>query len=304
MHTSTTRRDFLAGTIMGAAALTVGNSLGAVAQPAGEKRFKIVAFSKSFQAMNYEETADLVAEIGWDGIECPVRAKGHVEAERVEDDLPKLVEAMKKRGREVAIITTDVREVTPLNERVLRTASKLGIRKYRLGFASYGRNKAIPAQLDEIRAKYRDLVALNKELNMQAGHQNHSGAEYVGGPVWDIYLLIKDFDPRYLAVHFDIGHATLEGGMCWPTNARLMQPFFGAVYVKDFVWEKGPSGWRSRWVLLGQGMVKKSFFDDLKKSDYRGVISQHHEYLEANATRQEMVSGYKKDVETLKAWLG
>ena len=41
--------------------------------------------------------AELVAEVGWDGIECPVRSKGQVEPERVEEDLPKMVEALRMK---------------------------------------------------------------------------------------------------------------------------------------------------------------------------------------------------------------
>ena len=42
-----------------------------------------------------EQTAELVATVGWDGIECPVRAKGQIEPERAQDDLPKYAEALR-----------------------------------------------------------------------------------------------------------------------------------------------------------------------------------------------------------------
>lgn len=303
MDSHITRRGFLAATVAGAAMLSSANPLFAQAQSPTSKRFKIITFSKPFQSLSFDDTADLVADVGWDGIECPVRAKGQVEPQRVEEDLPKFVDAMKKRQREILTLTTDIREVTPLNERVLRTAAKLGIRKYRLGFASYTKNKSIPNQLAEIQPRYRELAALNKELGIQAGHQNHSGANNIGASVWDIYLLIKDLDPRYFSVHFDIGHATIEGGMSWPIQARLMQPYYGAVYIKDFVWEKGRNGWRTRWCPLGDGLVRKSFFDELKKSPYTGPISQHHEYFPPNATVRDMIPSFKKDLAVFKSWL-
>jgi sugar phosphate isomerase/epimerase len=221
----------------------------------------------------------------------------------VEEDLPKLVEAMKKRQREVGIITTDVKEVNPLNERVLRTAAKLGIRKYRLMHWQYKKDRSIAEQLGEMAAKFRDLAALNKELGIQGGYQNHSGVDYMGAPVWDVFAVLKEFDPQFMAMHFDIGHATLEGGMSWTIQARLVQPMLGAVYVKDFYWEKGANGWRSQWCPLGQGMIKRSFIDELKKSAFAGPISQHHEYYEAGASREKMLPGFKKDLEVLRGWL-
>ena len=121
---------------------------------------------------------------------------------------------------------------------MLRAASKLGLKHYRLGFFRYREDRSIPDQLNDIKAQLRDVVALNKELGLCAGFQNHSGRDNVGAPVWDIYELIKDFDRQQIGVHFDIGHATIEGGNAWRTNTQLMTPLFSAVYVKDFTWRK------------------------------------------------------------------
>ncbi|MFM8358676.1 MAG: sugar phosphate isomerase/epimerase, partial [Verrucomicrobiota bacterium] len=78
--------------------LAVGSALTALAASlpaaAPAPRWPIIGFSKPFQTLDPEQTADTVAEIGWDGIECPVRAKGQVLPERVEEDLPKFVEAL------------------------------------------------------------------------------------------------------------------------------------------------------------------------------------------------------------------
>ena len=100
---------------------------------------------------------------------------------------------------------------------------------------------------------------------------------------------------------FDIGHATIEGGLSWPIEARLMRPFYTAVFVKDFVWQKGPKGWRAEWCPLGDGMVHAEFFKTLKKSGYDGPISQHHEYELGKGA--EMIQAMKKDLAVLKQWL-
>src|SRR5438067_7531604 len=51
--------------------------------------------------------------------------------------------------------------------------------------------------------------------------QNHSGNGYVGAAMWDIHEMIRDLDPRHMGVHFDIGHATVESGLSWPTAFAL-----------------------------------------------------------------------------------
>jgi sugar phosphate isomerase/epimerase len=292
------RRDFLKTAAAASAAMFARQPFVAAQQPA---RFKIIGFTKPFQSVGFAQTADIVAQLGWSGIESPVRAKGQVLPERVEDDLPALHRALAAKNLELSLITTDVGSVTPLNERVLRTAAKLGVKKYRLTFKHYDLAKPLKPQLAEWKAQLRDLAALNKELGLTGGIQNHSGRDYVGAPVWDIHELVSDLDPTQLGVCFDIGHATLEGGTSWPIEARLMESHFTCVYVKDFAWEKTAKGWKAKWGPLGEGMVNPEFFRWLKQSSYRGPISLHCEYLQG--ADPEQLAAMKKDTELLASWL-
>jgi sugar phosphate isomerase/epimerase len=295
--TSHSRREFLAST-----ALALGASAfnAAAAEP---KRFPIIGFTKPFQKLSHEETADVVAQIGWEGIELPLRAKGQIEPERVEEELPKLHDALKKRGLHIGIVTTDiVNPSTPHAEKVLRTAKALGCTRYRLGFNRYTPDASPIAQLNELKPALRDLAAMNKAIGIQGGIQNHSGAGYVGCAVWDIFELVRNLDPRALGICFDIGHATLEGGTSWPVEARLMEPFLTCAYVKDFFWQRDEKkGWAPKWGPLGEGMVRREFFQWLKKSSYAGPISSHVEYLKDWGPEQ--LAQIKKDCETLKSWL-
>ena len=295
MHSS--RREFLA--TAAAAALAFGVNARA-ADPA--PRFPIIGFTKPFQKLDYERTADVVAEVGWSGIELPLRANGQIKPEAVEEELPKMVDALKKRGLTVGQITTDiVNPQTPHAERVLRTAKALGITRYRLGFYRYRADQPVLAQLDALKPGLRDLAAMNKDLGMRGGIQNHSGASHIGCAVWDIHELVRDLDPRAIGISFDIGHGTLEGGTSWPVQARLMEPFMACVYVKDFAWVKGAKGFEAKWGPLGDGMVRREFFDWLRKSSYDGPISQHVEYIEGAAPEQ--IAIMKKDCAVLKSWL-
>lgn len=298
-HPTSTRREFVRTSALAAAAAAIPRTHAApTATP-----WQIIAFSKPFARLSPDETADFVAEIGWDGIECPVRAKsGQIAPERVEEDLPKMVEALKKRGKEVVIVTTEITKVDPLAEKVLRTTARLGIKKYRLGFTKYAKDKPIPDTVREVGAALKDLSALNRELGLQGGWQNHSGVDYVGAPIWDLWMMMRDLDPKTIGVCFDIGHATLEGGLSWPLQARLIEPWFVAVFLKDFYWEKAEKGWQPRWCRFGEGSVQKSFLTNLKKSGFTGPLCQHHEYKDLG-TGPEMIANMKKDLATLRAWL-
>ena len=295
------RREFLAKSALAAAGLALATKTAQAEPSPANDRFELIVFNKPFQDVGFEQTADIIAEVGWHGIECPVRAKGQILPERVEEDLPKLVDALKKRGLALSILTSDILTPDARAEKVLRTAKALGIHRYRLGFAYYDLDKPIAPQLANWKAAARDLAALNKELGLKAGYQNHSGSKNIGAPIWDIVDLVHDVDPEHLGLCFDIGHATIEGGYAWQIHCRAAQPFFTAVYVKDFAWEKTKNDWKAKWCPLGEGMVHKEFFTWLKTTPYSGPISQHIEYQEGAGPEQ--IAAMKRDLATLKSWL-
>ena len=296
-----TRRQFLQTSALALGSVAVVNG----ATPATAPHWPVIGFSKPFIDLNPEETADLVAEVGWDGIECPVREKAtHIKPERVEEDLPKMAEALRRRGKEIAIVTTDILRLDPRSEKILRTLAKLGIKRYRLGFAHYQKEQPIPDTLRDFGAALKDLAAFNRELGLQSGYQNHSGADYVGAPIWDLWLMMKELDPAAMGLCFDIGQAMIEGGLSSPIQARLTEKQWVAVFLKDFYWERDATkGWQPRWCALGEGRVPKQFFDDLKTSTFAGPISQHHEHLKAGMPRAELLAALKKDYAHLRAWL-
>ena len=292
------RRQFLAQSLGTAAALSL-RAWAQIPSPA-PARWPIIGFTKPFQKIGYERTAEVVAEIGWSGIECPVRKGGQVEPEQVEDELPKLNAALARRGLNIGQITTTIVRPDALTERVLRAARKLGVRHYRLGYFHYDLRKPIRAQVAEVKASLRDLAQLNAEIGIQGGFQNHSGPNYVGAAVWDLAEVVQDYFPE-LGACFDIGHATVEGGSSWPIEAQLIEPLLSAVYVKDFLWVKEPKGWAVKWAPLGSGMVSKKFFDWLKTTSFSGPISQHVEYLEGAGP--EEIQAMRADCALLKRWL-
>jgi sugar phosphate isomerase/epimerase len=297
------RREFLAKSTLTAAALALfAKTAGAAPETAPSDRFQLIAFDKPFQNAGFEQTADIIAEVGWHGIECPVRAKGQILPERVEEDLPILVEALKKRGLAIYVLTSDIVAPDARAEKVLRTAKALGIQRYRIGFSYYDLSKPIAPQLANAKAAARDLAALNRDIGLQGGFQNHSGPKNIGAPIWDIRGLVQDLDPAHLGICFDIGHATIEGGLAWPIHARAVEPFLTAVYVKDFSWQKENGAWKAKWCPLGEGMVHREFFDWLKTTAYSGPISQHFEYQQGAGPEQ--MAAMKRDLATLKSWLG
>lgn len=269
------------------------------AAPSG-RRPRFCAFDKPLQFLNFTETADAFAMRGFRGLEIAVRAGGHVSPRKVEDDLPAFHEALQRRRLEITIIATDINSVESAHaETVLRAAAQLGIRYYRLQWFRYDLRRPLLPQLDAIAAKLPALADLTRELKMTAIYQNHSGPAMVGAPIWDIYRLLKDYDPRVIGLGFDIHHATIEGGLSWPIQWKLAQPNVAAIYVKDFIWQDG----KVKDVPLGEGQVDHKFFPQLRQLGFVGPICLHVEYLEGKKNQDAIVSAFGKDLYTLQSLL-
>ena len=266
-------------------------------------RNKFTLFTKQLEALSYDRLAEAVAEMGFDGIEGTIRPGGHVTPERVPDDLPKFVEALKKRGLELTIMASGINNAKdPLNVQQLRVAAKLGVKRYRMKYFMYDLKKPVAKQLDEIRPALKDLVALNRELGLQAIYQNHSGRDYVGAPLWDLVELFKTHDPKHLAIAFDVGHATLEGTHTHVLQGNLVRPHLGSIYVKSFRRE----GNKIEWCGLSQGVVEGQWVRALVEADVTVPVNMHEEYIDHRDPKlvPEHLKAMRKDMATLKEWLG
>jgi sugar phosphate isomerase/epimerase len=267
----------------------------------GSKRYTFCAFIKYLTALPYDELAAAIADAGFDGVEVTAREKeSYVHPERAADELPRLKEALVKHNLEITILTTDiVQHDEPHAEPMLRAAAALGIKRYRLGFYRYDLAKPILPQLAALKPVIKDIAAMNRDIGITAMWQNHSGADMIGATIWDMRSLIKDYPVSEIGCVFDIRHAAVEAGEAWRVYYDLMKPHLAALSVKDFRWD----GRKSAHVELGKGNVDPKFFKTLAKSDFRGPISVHVEYLPKESP-QANLAALKRDFDTLRNWLG
>jgi L-ribulose-5-phosphate 3-epimerase len=271
---------------------------------------KISVFSKHLHWQNYDDMAKTVAQIGFDGVDLTVRPRGHVLPENVEKDLPRAVEACKRAGVEVIMLTTAINSIdSPYAETVLKTAGNLGIGIYRLDWINYDKNLTIDKNLEKIKIQLKELSDLNQKYMIKGGYQNHAGANF-GSAVWDLALLLNEIDSPWLGCQYDIRHATLEGANCWPTGFRFVAPYINSIDIKDFFWGKTRGRWQPQNGPLGEGMVDfESYFSMLKDLKIDVPVSLHLEYplggAEQGRTKltvePEVVTGaMKKDLDWLK----
>jgi len=306
---SLSRRAFIART--SAAGLTLG-VLGTAsrvsAAPVADRREEepvIAVFSKHLQWLPFADVGPVIAESGFRAVDLTVRPGGHVLPERVEDDLPRAVETLRKSGLTVPLITTAITDAgDPLTRRVLATAKKAGVSHYRMGYWTFPANTDPLKALRDMKPRAAALAALNRELGIRGGYQNHVGTR-VGGSVWDLGVLLEGIEPDGLGVQYDIRHAVAEGGESWPVTLRMIAPHIDTVALKDLIWAKRADGrWEPRSVPLGEGMV--NFDAYLRQLLARGPLppaTMHFEYppLEkdggGDATRRrQTVEGMRRDL--------
>ena len=268
----------------GAAAL-VGNTLlqSAPTKPAtGPHALKVAIFSKHLLFLQGEQLAQAAADMGFDGIDLAVRKGGHVEPAQVNQQLPELVRIIRDHGLEVPMLTTDISDAnTPFAEDILQCMSRLDIRHYRWGGFKYSDSTPIPVTLDNLKPRVAKLASLNARYQVGAMYHTHSGFDVVGAPIWDLHELLTGFDPAAVGVNYDIGHATVEGGLGgWIDSFRVTGPYLRGIAVKDFMWEKNVRGeWRPAWKPLGQGMVNlPRFFEMVAAAGFSGPVQLHFEY--------------------------
>ncbi len=266
-----TRRAFIAKASAAAIAACAGASFPGFA--ASLSTCPVVVFSKVYQELNlsFEEAATLTAEAGLNGIDCPVRDGGEILPGRAVDDLPRYAEILARKQLKIHLLTSGITEVaSPHAEAILRSARKLGVRYYRLGFFKPESDWPVGKQAQEIRSALKDVAAMNREIGVCALFQNHSGS--FGANLADVREVVSEFDPAQVGVAFDIGHAILIHGEGWSSHFEALTSHLRVAYFKDA--RHGAS-----WVRFGEGDIARAgYFKRLQQLGYAAPFSLHIEF--------------------------
>jgi L-ribulose-5-phosphate 3-epimerase len=328
-HSASTRREFVSRLAAAGAVLPlIGLAANAGAAETKKKKAAETAtvlkprtagpttihvFSKPLHWLSYADTARIIADAGYGGIDYTVRiAQGHVLPEKVQEDLPRAVDAARAAGLKVEMITTDITSVRDKHaETLLRTAAGVGVKFYRLGNFNYDLKLGISGSLEKLKPTIKELAALNASLGIHGAIQNHAGTR-VGSAIWDLYELLRDIDPKSIGVQYDIRHATVEGGQSWPLALRRIAPWIKCSDMKDFKWEQAPGKATIENVPIGEGVVNfDAYFKLVRELDIGGPMSLHLEYPPFERTPQmteaekrvKFPALMKKDLTALKGFM-
>jgi sugar phosphate isomerase/epimerase len=246
---------------------------------------KILAFTKSFQHWPIPEVCRRFKEIGLDGLDLTVRKGGHIQPQDVAEQLPLAAKAALEAGLEIGMLTTGITEPDAEAEKLLATASKLGIHKIKLGYYRYKPFGTLVKQLDEIRRQLAAVAKLAAKYDVLPCVHTHCN-DFIPSHGTQLYLLLKDLAPGQVGAYADMLHMSLEGGGDgWRQGLDLVAPWLAVVAVKNYDYQqkerdkRGQMRWRHLVVPVADGISPiPEFVTCLRKLGYDGMYSMHSEY--------------------------
>jgi sugar phosphate isomerase/epimerase len=284
------RRDVLK--VLGAAPFAASAVTASAAQATQTKstapsaKTQLCLVSRHLQWTDVEQGAAAAAEGGCTAVAWSVRGGAHIVPENVERELPRAVAAAHKAGLETPMIITGIVDARSERvEAVLGTMQSLGVRFYRAPSFRYDYNQELLPQLEALKPRIAGLAKLNEKFGTTAMYHTHSATGNIGGGVWDLWMVLKDFDPQLVGLNYDLGHATIRGGTGWMETSHIAHRHVRGLSVKDFRWVKGgdgrrgTGGWSAEMVPGGEGMVDfKAMLGYFKSVGFAGPVELYQEY--------------------------
>jgi len=256
------RREFLTGAM--AAAVVPMTVKGAKTPTVRVSRPEYHAFSRVFQFLKDPyKAADFLKSCGYDGVEWTVRPGGFLDPDKVTvATMRQLKDAADKAGIKADnIVVSFLRGDDPGAEAIIMAAQEAGFKSFRGDYFRYDRAKTNQQNFDAFRSGFDSLEVLARRSGLKACYQNHStynkAVPLLGSLVWDLALVVKDRDPKYIGIQYDPMHVRAEGGPSWDHTLGAIAPWIDFVCLKDFHYSLDASGkdWKRELVPAGKGIV-------------------------------------------------
>jgi sugar phosphate isomerase/epimerase len=234
-------------------------------------------FTKPWR-MPLPELGAYVRELGFDGIELPVRPGYQVEPETVAD-LPKAARQLARYGVTIESVAgpTDEATIVACAEAgvpVIRTMARISDEGY---LASVAR----------LQREYDALVPLLDRHGVRIGVQNHCDRNVSNA--MGLRHILAPYDVRHVCAVWDAAHNALNGEDS-ELAIDIVWSHLGMVNLKNAIWQRtnGPEAeyaqWRHYWTSGRHGLASwPRVAAELKRREYEGVICLTAEYSDLDA---------------------
>jgi len=243
-------------------------------------------FTKPWR-MPLPELGRFVRDLGFAGVELPVRPGYQVEPEAVERDLPAAARTLAEFGLRIDSVAgpTDLRTIAACAEagvRLIRVC--VGIPQGR-GYLDHAR---------EVQRGFEHLVPALDRHGVAIGVQNHSDRNVANA--MGLRHLIDRFDPRHVCAVWDPAHCALAGEMP-ELAADILWSHLGLVNLKNGLWERRSppeapyARYRHVWVGGREGLCPwPAVAEELRRRAYAGTVCLTAEYSDPASVERHIAA--------------
>jgi len=264
-------------------------------------RNELTVFTKPWPEMPLAELGRLVKDMGFDGVELPVRPGFQVTPENAAARLPEARRILAGQGVKIGSVaaTADRDIVAACGEAEVPMVRVMVNVDPDVGY--YETEK-------RTRERFDALLPLLEERGVAIGVQNHCG-NMIGSAIGLMHL-IEGYDPRRVGAVLDLAHCGLVGepedmaiDICW--SHLLLVNLKSAYWVRSAGPEVRDAPWHVHWTVGGHGLVNwRAAVRGLGRRRYAGDICLTAEYSipgETGEARGDTVRTYlRQDLDYLR----
>jgi sugar phosphate isomerase/epimerase len=243
-------------------------------------KIQFTVFSKPWKDMPLPELGRFLRELGFDGIELPVRPEFQVEPANVERGLPEAAGILADCGVKIGSVAG------PTDERTIAACAEAGVPIIRI-CVNIPRDKSYPQAIDDLQREWDALLPALEDGGVAIGVQNHAG-RCVANAMETIHVIGR-YSPEQVCLVWDAAHEALAGAepelaldIGW-SHLRL-------VNLKNAFWKRtnGPEADVARWTWYWtSGRQGRAEWDrvaaSLKTRGYDGDVCLTAEYSDHDA---------------------
>ncbi len=253
------------------------------AEAKGTLKVEFTVFAKPWD-LPLPKLARFIKDLGFDGVELPIRPGFQVEPENVIKDLPKAVKIFADNGLKIGSISGPQ---GPVDETMIVACGQAGVPIIRICAEVY-KDKGYFQVIEDHQRDWDKLVPILDKHGVAIGLQNHS-VRHVASAM-QVYHAMGKYDPKHICFVWDVGHHIKQGEDI-DTSLEIMGRHLAMVNLKNTYFTR-VSGldapvaqWKNYWTTGPYGILDWALAaEELRKRNFQGDICLTAAYTDKEAT--------------------
>jgi sugar phosphate isomerase/epimerase len=240
---------------------------------------RFAVFTKPWK-MPLPELGKFVADLGFDGIELPVRPEYQVEPDGIAAGLLEAARILGDRGVKIESVAG------PTDERAIAACAGAGVPIIRI-CVKVAKDETYLEMEDRVRREFDALIPALESSGVAIGVQNHCGRNVPHA--LGVLRLIEQYDPKHVAAVWDAAHCSLAGEDV-DLAADILWDRLCMVNLKNAIYraKTGPEAetveWERYWTTGRLGLTDwRKVAKELMSRGYNGPVCLTAEYADKAA---------------------